>query len=49
MLKKVEAFGGKVAQVLQTNKWNQQTAFILDPDGHLFEIVWVVTAEQNNP
>lgn len=38
-LSNAEKFGGKVAQPLQYNKWQQLTCFVQDPDGHLFEIV----------
>jgi predicted lactoylglutathione lyase len=45
VLEKVEAWGGKVTQSLQPNKWQQETCFVQDFDGHIFEIVWATKVE----
>lgn len=36
-----EQFGGTVAGQMQKNEWGQNTGYIRDPDGHIWEITQV--------
>lgn len=38
-----EKYGGSIAQPMQENEWGQQSGYVRDPDGHVWEIVQIDT------
>ena len=47
ILKRAEAFGGKLEKSAQIASWGGYSGYFSDPDGHLWEVAWAESWEFN--